>query len=153
MELNANRDQFTEPRGPIENRSYWGDPGPTTGNQRFAARFGGRLGGSGDYMTIVGSLFGDQHARSNGDQAGHANSCPYSCDPIEAAGGPNLRSPYIALGGLVIFLAAMYLSNRGLERRPFGAQHIGCWLLAVIGGCLFTIATLPTMLGIIWPLI
>jgi len=81
------------------------------------------------------------------------NACPYSCDPIEALGGPVLHSPYLALGGLVIFLAAMNLSNRGLKRRPFGAQHIGGWFVAVLGGCLFTFAALPYVLGLIWPLI
>jgi hypothetical protein len=43
----------------------------------------------------------------------------------------------------MLFLAAMYFSNRGLERRPFGAQHICCWLLTIISGLVFGIAGLP----------
>jgi len=109
--------------------------------------------GTGGNRAVIGGLFGNQDAKPDENEAKHTNACPYSCDPIEALGGPVLRSPYLALGGLVIFLAAMNLSNRGLKRRPFGAQHIGGWFVAVLGGCLFTFAALPYVLGLIWPLI
>jgi hypothetical protein len=51
---------------------------------------------------------------------------------------------------LVLFLAFMYFSDRGLDRRPFGAQHVICWLLAVISGCFFTLAVVPMVLRAVW---
>lgn len=77
--------------------------------------------------------------------------CPYSCDPIEALSGLKLSGPKAALGGLVFFLAAMYFSDKGLERRPFGAQHIGCWLMAMIGASVFIAAVIPFILRAVWP--
>jgi hypothetical protein len=48
------------------------------------------------------------------------HDCPYSCDPIKALGVPKLSGREFALGGLVILFAAMYFSDKGLERRRFG---------------------------------
>jgi hypothetical protein len=83
----------------------------------------------------------------------NTDDCPYSCDPVKAFGGPKLSRPDIFFGSLVLFLAAMYFSDKGLERRPFGVQHVCCSLLAVIGGVIFGLAGLPYVLRIIWPLI
>ena len=104
-------------------------------------------------VSVIGGLLGDHQVKPDENEAEYPHDCPYSCDPIQAMGGPNLASPSIALGGLVTFLAAMYLSDRGLERRPFGAQHVGYWLFAIIAGCVCVLAALPIILRAIWPFI
>jgi len=80
-------------------------------------------------------------------------NCPYDCDPVKALGGPQLSRPKIAFSALMILLAAMYFSDKGLERRPFGAQHICCWLLATVSGTIFALALMPFILRIVWPFI
>jgi hypothetical protein len=68
-------------------------------------------------------------------------------------GGPQLSRPYIAFGSLVFFLAFMYLSERGLDHRPFGTQHIGGWFGTVIAGCVFVLSVWPLLFRIVRPFI
>lgn len=102
---------------------------------------------------IIGGFLGNEQTRTDEEQTNQTDDCPYSCDPVKAMGGPKLSRPDVALGSLVLFLASMYLSDRGLDRRRFGVQHIGCWVLAVIGGCFFILAVLPIVLKVMWPVI
>jgi hypothetical protein len=102
---------------------------------------------------VVGSFLGDDQRRDNPDRPDRAKNCPYSCDPIKVLGGPVLSRPEISFCGLVLFVGFMYFSNKGLERSPFGAQHIGFWLLAVVAGFVAVLATIPMFLRLVWPLI
>jgi hypothetical protein len=114
----------------------------------------GRLtGGISCDVPIIGGFFRNDDATDNSKQGEETKRCPYSCDPVQALGGPKLSRPEIAFGALVLFLATMYFSNKGLERRPFGTQHVGCWLLSVIAVSLFAVSVLPIILRAIWPMI
>jgi len=102
---------------------------------------------------IIGGLFGYNQRTDNPNGAHDPENCPYACDPIKALGGPMLSFPEVLFGGLMFFVGFMYLSDKGLERRPFGAQHVGFWLMAVGAGSCAAMAGIPILLRLIWPLI
>jgi len=64
-----------------------------------------------------------------------------------------LGRPEFLFCGLVFFVGFMYLSEEGFERRPFGMQHVGFWLLAVASGCVGALAGIPILLRLVWLLI
>lgn len=111
------------------------------------------VGGNESIVGIIGRALGNYDAGRDSDQAQYANNCPYECDPVKAFGGPKLSRAEFALGFLVPFLAFVYLSDRALERRPFGTQHLIYWLLAVISGCFVILSLIPLVLRAVWPFI
>ena len=104
-------------------------------------------------VRVVGGLLRDKEAKTYEYQSDSSNSCPNGCDPIQAFGGPKLSRPELFFGGLVLFFGFMYFSNKGLERHPFGAQHVGCWFGAVIGACFGMLASLPMIMRWVWSLL
>ena len=85
------------------------------------------------------------------ERTDRTDDCPYSGDPIEATGSPELIRPDTALGSLVLFLTAMYFSYKGLKRRRFVLQNAICWLLAGVGGCVCFQAVASIILHFVWP--
>jgi hypothetical protein len=129
----------------IDNRH----PGPLTAVQAVCSGLIGFHGGaslSGDGLgrnsAIRSGFFGNAKTQADEYEPYDRRHCPEPCDPIQAAGGPELSRPEYALLGLMLFLIFGYLSQRGLDRGPF-VQWFGCWLLMVAGGVLFFVAVLP----------
>jgi len=100
---------------------------------------------------VIGGLFSYNQRTNDPDGPDNPENCPYACDPVKAFGGPKLSRPEVLFGGLMFFVGFMYLSDKGLERRPFSAQHVGFWLMAVGAGCLAALAGIPMVLRLIWP--
>jgi hypothetical protein len=116
-------------------------------------RYPSAIGSYQGTMSVVGTSLSDNESERYADQTKQTEDCPYDCNPVEAAGGPQLSRPQVAFSSLVMFLGVMYFANRGLERCPFGAQYIGCWVGAVISGGVAVLSMLPFMLKIIWKII
>ena len=75
-------------------------------------------------MRVVSGNLGYNQRADNAERTDRTHDCPYSCDPIKALGGPELSGPEFALGGSVIFFAAMYFSDKGLKQFPFGSRRL-----------------------------
>jgi hypothetical protein len=71
-------------------------------------------------MRVVSANLGYNQRTDNAERTDRTHDCPYSRDPIKSLGGPKLSGREFALGRLLISFAAMYLSDQGLERHPFG---------------------------------
>lgn len=99
---------------------------------------------------IVGRLDGNNERAYNSERTNQAHDCPYRCDPVKAFGGPQLSTSKILFSSAVLFVAFMYLSDKGLERRPFGVQHVFSWMLAVLAGCLVLLSGIPMGLRAVW---
>jgi hypothetical protein len=100
---------------------------------------------------IISGLLGDDQRSDNPDRSDRTKDCPDACYPIKAPGGPVLSRPEVLFGGIVLFVGFMYLSNKDLERRPFGLQHVGFWLVAVVSGFFAGLAAIPMLLRWAWP--
>jgi hypothetical protein len=87
---------------------------------------------------------------TNHYQPDETESRPYGRDEIEAMSGPKLSSPYILFGSLMLFLASMYFSNKGLDRKPFGAQHLLFWLCGVICCAVLGLGSISWVVSYIW---
>jgi hypothetical protein len=81
-------------------------------------------------MRVVSGFLSYNQRNNNAERTDRTDDCPYSGDPIEATGSPELIRPDTALGNLVLFLTAMYFSYKGLKRRRFVLPNAICWLLA-----------------------
>lgn len=77
-------------------------------------------------MRVVGGHLGYNQRSYDADGSDGTDECSYGADPIEAFGDPELSRPEFALGGLVVFLAAMDFADKGLELRPFRPQLVIC---------------------------
>jgi len=102
-------------------------------------------------MRVVSGFLSYNQRNNNAERTDRTDDCPYSGDPIEATGSPELIRPDTALGSLVLFLTAMYFSYKGLKRRRFVLQNAICWLPAGVGGCVCFQAVAPMILRSVWP--
>jgi hypothetical protein len=75
-------------------------------------------------MRVVSGNLGYHQRTDNAERSDRPHNCPYGGDPIKALGGPKLSGPEFALGGSVIFFAAMYFSDKGLKQFPFGSRRL-----------------------------
>ena len=91
-------------------------------------------------MRIISGNLGYDERTNDAERTDRPHDCSYSCDPIKGLGALKLSGPEFALGGSVIFFAAMYFSDQGLERRPFIQRHIAYRLLVAAGGRAFFLA-------------
>jgi len=68
--------------------------------------------------------------------------------PIQPFGYLDLLFPEGALYGFVIWVIAMWVSNRGIDLcNPI--MHTGGWFVAVFGGCLFLLSVIPRFVELI----
>jgi hypothetical protein len=103
--------------------------------ERYDGRTNPRtIGGDKGLASIVSRTLGKKHACAHGEKRKEADDCPYECDPIKVFGSPKLSSPYFALDLMLLLLGFMYFSDKGLERRPFGARHVRCWVGGFVTG-------------------
>jgi hypothetical protein len=102
-------------------------------------------------MRVVSGNLGYNQRPYDAKRTDRTDNCPYGADPIKAFGDPKLIRPEFALRGLVIFLAAMQFSDKGLEPRPFRRRLVICWLLAVLGSRVCFLAVAPMILHVVWP--
>ncbi len=118
----------------------------------FLVREGLGLAGSGPSggAAVFGGLLSHSEAQPHENQSYDPHQCPEPCDPVKAAGGPDLARPEYALFGLLLFLIGGYFSQRGFYRMPLSAEHVVGWLMNVCGSVLLFFSCLPTVLRLIW---